>query len=39
MSLTEKVYKELREAALGIYDAKKGYKDDDKKLKKQLGIS
>ena len=32
----EKIYKELREAALKIYDAKNGYKDDDRKLKKQL---
>ena len=32
----DKIYKELREAALKIYDAKTGYKDDDRKLKKQL---
>ena len=32
----DKIYKELRESALKIYDAKNGYKDDDRKLKKQL---
>ncbi len=32
----DKIYKELKEAALNIYDAKNGYKDDDRKLKKQL---
>ena len=32
----DKIYKELREAALSIHDAKHGYKNDDRLLKKNI---
>ncbi len=32
----DKIYKELREAALSIHDAKHGYKNDDRLLKKDI---
>ena len=32
----DKIYKELREAALGINDARHGYKNDDRLLKKNI---